>query len=127
MLWLRVVLTAVVGALLLLTPIPKQVFGKGGRAAPRWRMFSDVGTDVCVATYREGAGGEAIARFAVIEPGGSVRFPATGRLKGADTYESRTRAMCRVDAQEEALAVELYCPGRKKREETRTGVCREEG
>ncbi len=121
------VVVAVVGALLLLTPVPKQVFGKGGRAAPRWRMFSDVGTDVCVATYREGPGGEVIARFAVVEPGARAQFPATGRLRGTDTFEARTRAMCGGGDDQEGIAVDLLCPGRPTREETRTHVCEGEG
>ncbi len=107
----------------MLSPVPKQIFGEGGRAAPRWRMFSDVGTTVCAVTYRSGS--NVLDRSAVIEPGGSPGFPATGRLKSANTYAVRTRQLCLELGEPSGLDADLYCPGRKAREETRTDVCGE--
>ena len=109
----------------MLSPVPKQVFGKGGRAAPRWRMFSDVGTTVCAVTYRSGS--EVLDRSAVIQPGASARFPATGRLKTANVSEVRTRQLGLELGKPSGVEADLYCPGRRVREETRADVCGEAG
>lgn len=123
-LWIRIAAVLAIGGWLMLAPVPKQIFGEGGRAAPRWRMFSDVGTTVCAVTYR--AGSEVLDRSAIIQPGGSPKFPATGRLKSAHVYEVRTRQLCLELGKPTGLNADLTCPGRKVREETRDNVCGEQ-
>jgi hypothetical protein len=103
-LWIRLACLFGVGGLLALSPIPRQVFGQGGRGAPRWSMFSDV-----------------------IEPGVGLKAPGSARLRSYDLYEARTRSVCREHRNVSNIEVELFCPGRRKRQERREDVCEMSG
>ncbi len=126
-LWLRLALLLVVGGGLVLSPIPRQVFGKGGRGAPRWSMFSDVGTDVCIAAYSSAGDHTSLGHFPVLQPGRAVRSPQSARLRSGDTYQARTAEVCRTNRRVQEIGVHLYCPGRTPKQESRTDVCEMSG
>jgi hypothetical protein len=90
-------------------------------------MFSDVGTDVCIAAYSAAGDQRSLGRFAVIEPGVGLKAPGSARLRSYDLYEARTRSVCREHRNVSNIEVELFCPGRRKRQERREDVCEMSG
>jgi hypothetical protein len=127
MLWFRLALLVIVGGVLAFSPIPRQLFKQGGRGAPRWLMFSDVGTDVCIASYTAAGTSGSLGRYAVIEPGVALRPPFSARLRGNDLFVARTTAVCREHRSVQNIEVSLVCPGRRKRVEKREDVCEMNG
>ncbi len=121
----RLTILVAVGALLVLSPLPFHAFGFRARGAPRWSMFSEVGLDVCVATYIDASDNVVLARWAVLEPGVEPKSKSmkAARLRSDDTWARRAGSVCAANPRASQLDAELYCPGLNPEHQTREDVC----
>ncbi len=88
-------------------------------------MFSEVGLDVCVATYLDAADDRVLGRWAVLEPGVEPRSKSlkAARLRSGDTWERRTGTVCAANSRTSQLDAELYCPELRSEHQRREDVC----